>query len=450
MFLLPSFMSTTVSKNMVTSPSPSLSSPRLQCTMEWNVIQNKIKSSLLLLLLISAIFLLSILYSSNSFTTTTKESLSQSSLLTDLDISLMPTTQSPSQNSTPAIEEQCDISIGKWVKEPRGPIYTNMTCSTLPDFKNCQKYGKEQSYLYWRWKPDGCDLPRFDPERFLGVVRGKKLAFIGDSLARNQMESLLCLLSQAETPIDIYKDSADRYRTWYFPSHNFTLMVMWTEFYVQGVQRIINGTASASFDIHLDKINNNWASQLPSINYAIISGGNWFFRTNYLYEGGEIIGCVNCREENLTDFGIPYAVKRVINKALESINECKECDGLVTFLRTYTPSHFENGSWFNGGYCNKTQPLDENELNLYSIDWELRKIQLEEIKRVKEENGSKKFELLDVTKAMMLRVDGHPGANYDKRWVRNANDCLHWCLPGPVDMWNDLLLQLLTRNQSSQ
>jgi xyloglucan O-acetyltransferase len=88
------------------------------------------------------------------------------------------------------------MSMGKWVREPTGPVYTNLTCPTLPDFKNCQKYGKDPGHLFWRWQPDGCDLPRFAPERFLNVVRGKRLAFIGDSLARNQMESLLCLLSQ--------------------------------------------------------------------------------------------------------------------------------------------------------------------------------------------------------------------------------------------------------------
>ena len=107
------------------------------------------------------------------------------------------------------------MSLGKWVREPRGPVYTNLTCPTLPDFKNCQKYGKDPGHLFW---PDGCDLPLFSPERFLAVVRGKRLAFIGDSLARNQMDSLLCLLSQAETPTDVYRDALDRFRTWHFPA----------------------------------------------------------------------------------------------------------------------------------------------------------------------------------------------------------------------------------------
>lgn len=232
----------------------------------------------------------------------------------------------------------------------------------------------------------------------------------------------------------------------HFPSSNFTLMVMWSEFYVQGIPIIINGTATASFDIHLDKINTNWTSQLPSLDYLIISGGNWFFRVNYLHENNTRIGCVNCREDGLKDYGIAYAIRSVVRKALESINACQNCDGLTTFLRTYTTAHFENGHWFNGGDCNRTQLLDETQINLDGIEWEIRNIQNEEIERIKGLNDDNKyFGVMDVTKAMMIRADGHPGAYYNKRWFNNANDCLHWCLPGPIDMWSEMLmLNLMT------
>lgn len=251
---------------------------------------------------------------------------------------------------------------------------------------------------------------------------------------------------QAETPTEIYKDSEDKYRTWYFPSHNFTLMVMWTEFFVVGVRKILNGTATASYDIHLDQINRNWTDKLPGVNYAVISGGNWFFRKNYMYKGGKIIGCVNCREGNLTNHGVQFAIRTVLRAALEFVSTCKECEGLATFLRTYTPSHFEGGSWFTGGYCNRTQPLNDSEISSDEITWELRNIQLEELERIKQRKmaGRRRFGLLDVTKAMMFRADGHPGSNLNKKWT-TVNDCLHWCLPGPVDIWNDLLLQILKK-----
>ncbi|CAM0913546.1 unnamed protein product [Alopecurus aequalis] len=457
---------------------------------EWSAVARRnIKSSLLLLLVLSAVFAFSILNSSSGLTvgttTSTGEALRQSPLhdvsrrvpehvedqwdepttapadnngapdqSTSADISLpsSPAAAAPNtareENVGPGVqqlEEKCDISRGKWLRDPSGPVYTNVTCPMLPDFKNCQKFGKDPGHLYWRWQPDGCELPRFVPERFLDVVRGKRLAFIGDSLARNQMDSLLCLLSQAETPREVHTDAFDRFGTWYFPAHDFTLTVMWTEYYTHAVPVAgADGKPTSSFDIHLDRLGADWTSRLPGLDYAVISGGNWFFRVNYLWEGGRRIGCINCgRDANLTDFGVPYALRRVVRAAVEGIAQCRDCkSSLVTFLRTYSPDHFEHGSWFSGGSCTRKAPLEEAEVSMGSIGWELRRVQSEEVRRVRR-RSKKRFGVLDVTKAMMMRADGHPGAHFDSRWNRNGSDCLHWCLPGPVDMWNGVLLQRL-------
>ncbi|KAL6957410.1 xyloglucan O-acetyltransferase 2 [Sarracenia purpurea var. burkii] len=93
-------------------------------------------------------------------------------------------------------DENCDLFKGHWVPDMNGSLYTNWSCSTIPDSKNCMKNGrKDGDFVNWRWKPEDCELPRFDPNAFLQIVKGKKMAFIGDSVARNHMESLLCLLS---------------------------------------------------------------------------------------------------------------------------------------------------------------------------------------------------------------------------------------------------------------
>uniref|UniRef100_A0A0E0DZJ9 Uncharacterized protein n=1 Tax=Oryza meridionalis TaxID=40149 RepID=A0A0E0DZJ9_9ORYZ len=469
---------------------------------EWGVVvrRNVVKPSLLLLLVFSTFFVSSVLHSSQSFVVPPPpaaaagpgEALTQSghnvagddggehvavavnnvaaeTQSTPDDISLpstnssaaaVPTTTNKAEQQQTGdagannIEEKCDMSMGKWVREPKGPVYTNMTCPTLPDFKNCQKHGKDPGHLYWRWQPHGCDLPRFSPDRFLAAVRGKRLAFIGDSLARNQMDSLLCLLSQAEMPTEVYRDAHDKFQTWRFAAHEFTLMVMWTEFYVHAEPVVgADGKPTPSFDIHLDRLSANWTRRLPELDYAVISGGNWFNRPNYLWEGGRRVGCVKCGSAaNLTDVGVPYAVRRVVRAAVEGISRCAGCKaGLVAFLRTFSPDHFEHGAWFSGGYCNRTRPLEEDEVSPDSAAWELRRVQREEVMRVRETaaaagGSGRRFEVLDVTKAMMLRADGHPGAAIDKSWQKNiVSDCLHWCMPGPVDMWNEMLLQRLTK-----
>ncbi|GJP43335.1 hypothetical protein CLOM_g2811 [Closterium sp. NIES-68] len=47
----------------------------------------------------------------------------------------------------------------------------------------------------YRWQPDGCDLPPFNASDFLTRFRHRTIAFVGDSLSRQQFLSLLCLLA---------------------------------------------------------------------------------------------------------------------------------------------------------------------------------------------------------------------------------------------------------------
>lgn len=95
------------------------------------------------------------------------------------------------------LARKCDIFKGEWVPNPKAPYYTNATCWAIHEHQNCMKYGRpDTDFMKWRWKPDDCELPIFNPAQFLELVRGKSLAFVGDSVGRNQMQSLVCLLSR--------------------------------------------------------------------------------------------------------------------------------------------------------------------------------------------------------------------------------------------------------------
>lgn len=97
-------------------------------------------------------------------------------------------------------KESCDLFTGEWVPNPEAPYYTNATCYGILDHQNCMKYGRpDTDFLKWRWKPDGCELPIFDPHQFLELIRGKSIAVVGDSVARNHMMSLMCLLSRVKS-----------------------------------------------------------------------------------------------------------------------------------------------------------------------------------------------------------------------------------------------------------
>ncbi|KAF0901696.1 hypothetical protein E2562_006176 [Oryza meyeriana var. granulata] len=270
-----------------------------------------------------------------------------------------------------AVDNYCDTSVGKWVPEPTGPVYTSLTCPTLPDYKNCQKYGKDSGHLYWRWQSDGCDLPRSSPP---SAASGSPSSATRWHATRWSLCSASSL-RYAETPTKVFADDSadDGVREWRFPAHGFTLMAITTRFLAPADAVLgADGKPTASFDVHLDAPDPVWASRLPELDYAAFSRGNW--------------------------------------AALEATARCGDCKrGLVAFVRTYTPSQFEHGSWFDGGYCNRTWPLEEAEAASWdqAIGWDLRIVQIEE--------------------AMMLRADGHPGWHYGKRSAGNANDCLQYC-----------------------
>ena len=259
--------------------------------------------------------------------------------------------------------------------------------------------------------------------------------------------SKLVILSilQEEIPEDIYKDSEDRFRTWYFHRHDFTLKVLWTKFLIAGEEIMINGTGSSQFNLQLDKVDDEWSKHLPGLDYAIVSAGHWFFRVLYLHEGDNIVGCVYCNEPNVTHRDMNFALQMSFRATFNYINDCKNCSGLVTLLRTFAPAHFENGFWNTGGYCNRTTPSNENEIDLKRFEWDLRNAQVEEIERARKVGKSqgKKFGVVDVTRAMLMRPDGHPGDHWGNKWNKGYNDCVHWCMPGPVDTWSEIFMAVL-------
>lgn len=96
-----------------------------------------------------------------------------------------------------SVAGECDLALGKWIPYSRPPQYNSSTCKTIQGHQNCEKNGRpDTGYLYWKWKPDLCELPRIDPAKFLNAMRNRSIVFAGDSIARNQFQSLLCVLSQ--------------------------------------------------------------------------------------------------------------------------------------------------------------------------------------------------------------------------------------------------------------
>ena len=236
-------------------------------------------------------------------------------------------------------------------------------------------------------------------------------------------------------------------RTWLFPAHNFTLANFWSPFLVNAKEAEPNGDPlTGLYSLYLDETDKNWTAHIREFDYVIISAGQWFFRPVMYYENNRLVGCYDCKQENITDLTMYYGYRRAFRtsfKALYSLNGFKG----ATFLRTFSPAHFENGEWNKGGDCVRTRPFRSNQTRLDGFILQVYMTQIEEFRAAEREatKRGRKFRLLDTTEAMLLRPDGHPSryGHWPHEKVLQYNDCVHWCLPGPVDVWNDFMLHIL-------
>lgn len=253
-----------------------------------------------------------------------------------------------------------------------------------------------------------------------------------------------------EQPALVYHDEEYKSKSWHFPSHNFSVSVIWSPFLVEAaIFEDINGVSSSEVQLYLDKLDSKWTDQYLNFDYIIISTGKWFVKSAIYHENDTIMGCHSC-SKNLTELGFGFAYRKALKFVMNFIVSSNH-KGMI-FFRTSTPDHFENGEWFSGGTCNRTAPIKEGEMEMKELSRVLYDIELEEFKKAASEasrNGVN-FKLVDFAPLSLLRPDGHPGpyrefhpfANKDKN-AKVQNDCLHWCLPGPIDSWNDIIMEMV-------
>ncbi|KAL2467848.1 Protein trichome berefringence-like 7 [Forsythia ovata] len=339
---------------------------------------------------------------------------------------------SNSNKSSDFLSNSCNVFDGKWVVDESYPLYNASQCPFSERGFNCLANGRrDKGYLKWRWNPKNCDIPRFDVNVILEMLRGKRIVFVGDSLSRTQWESMICMLMTGVDSKSVYEVNGNqitkqiRYLGVRFRSFNFTVEFYRSVFLVQPgpVRRRAPKRVKTVLKLdQLDDISKEWIDS----DILIFNSGHWWTTTKIFDMG--------CYFQIGGRMKLGMSISNAFRTALATWRSWVESEvnpnRTRVFFRTFESTHWSSGARQN---CKVTkQPLSKISRR--------QKSSISDAIIDAVNNISIPVTLLHVTPMSAFRSDAHVGA-----WSDNPSvpDCSHWCLPGVPDMWNELLFSFL-------
>ncbi|KAK8921362.1 hypothetical protein KSP39_PZI020813 [Platanthera zijinensis] len=342
-------------------------------------------------------------------------------------------------------KEECDLFSGIWVYDNlTHPLYDEGGCPYMSDQLACTKHGRpDVEYQSLRWQPHGCNLKRWNGREMLEKLRDKRLMFVGDSLNRGQWISMVCLLQSMipngkksmspNAPLTIF--TAEEY--------NATVEFYWAPLIVE-----------SNSD---DPVNHRLDDRIIRPNSLFKHASLWknadilVFNSYLWWRSGPMIKLLwnaddeMCEEADGLD-AMTLAMETWADWVASSVDRMRQ----RVFFVTMSPTHLWSREWNPGSEGNCFE--EKTSINIEGYWGSGSDPNTMQMVRSILDRLDSKVTVINITQLSEYRKDGHPSI-YRKFWETFSpqqlanpstySDCIHWCLPGVPDVWNELLFNLL-------
>ncbi|GAV76882.1 PC-Esterase domain-containing protein/PMR5N domain-containing protein [Cephalotus follicularis] len=349
------------------------------------------------------------------------------------------------RRETLLLEESCDLFSGKWVFDNKAyPLYNESSCPYMSDQLACHKHGRSDlGYQHWRWQPHNCNLKRWNVTEMWEKLRGKRLMFVGDSLNRGQWISMVCLLQSVIAANKRSMSPNAELTIFRAEEYNATVEFLWAPLLVE-----------SNSD---DPVNHRLDERILRPDSVLRHSARWehadilVFNTYLWWRQGPVKLLWSDEQngvcEHLDGLGaMELAMGAWADWVAAEVNPLKK----LVFFVTMSPTHLWSREWETGseGNCyNEKTPIDFDVYWGSGSDLPTMRMVEKVLNRL-----SSKVSVINITQLSEYRKDGHPSI-YRKFWETlspeklsnpsSYSDCIHWCLPGVPDVWNELLFHLL-------
>jgi hypothetical protein len=274
-------------------------------------------------------------------------------------------------------------------------------------------------------------------------MRNKVVAFVGDSIGRQQFQSLMCMLTGGDDDVPV-EDVGRRYglvkkkgelraegMAQRFVESNTTVIYYWSATLCE-VEPLDKARKDTEYAMHLDRPAAFVQKHIGAMDVLVLNTGHHWNRGKMrankwvMHVAGKPVGA---QDRVMRDLGAArnFTMQKVAEWLDEHLAQQIDTRRALVYMRSLSPRHFFDGDWDSGGRCDAGfVPVESKNISGRAVS----------DPGAESATFGTRIRLLNVTYISQFRDEAHI-SKY--RPGQTGQDCLHWCLPGVPDVWNELL-----------